>query len=297
MAVSASDVTLTVTQQLEKSLSRSALTLFQAVHTVAVEAAEARGYSSGVSEVALFCPVEAVALALGCHRATVYRALPELRAAGLLDVRGHFCTHRGRTRADGAVWAVRLRPVGGRAARVPYDALKRSYRNLSGDVEAGRTVWAAMRQSKLQPKKPGVDLSHVRRFALSEPHKAPVTVDCRMAGRRSLEAVLDVPMVERGERSAAVTLAAEALATALRDRGSTDFYRRLMWALLRRRDATGDTAPFHVVYEQARRAAAESAEGYGRKPGALLVSRLKRARWYEEAMNAPPSRVGSAVEA
>jgi hypothetical protein len=109
-----------------------------------------------------------------------------------------------------------------------------------------------------------------------------------MTGRRSLEAVLDVPHVERSERSAAVTLAAEALATALRDRGSTDFYRRLMWALLRRRDATGDAAPFATVYEQARRAAAESAEGYGRKPGALLVSRLKRAGWWREVMAAPP---------
>jgi hypothetical protein len=106
--------------------------------------------------------------------------------------------------------------------------------------------------------------------------------------------VLDVPHVDRGERSAAVNLAAEALAAALRDRGALNFYRRLVWQLLRRRDATGDEAPFAMVYEQARRAAAESGEGFGRRPGAVLVSRLKRARWWDEVWDAPPSRVASA---
>jgi hypothetical protein len=287
-AESAADVTQTVTENLP-FLSSTALSLFRALHTVAVEAAAARAYHPGVSEVSLFCPLEAVALALGCHRATVYRALPELRAAGLLDVRGHFCTHRGRTRADGSVWAVRLRPVGGRAARVGYGDLKRSYRNLSGDVEAGRTVWA-MRQSK-NPAKGQVDLELIRRWALPPTDKTPVISDCRTAARRDLEAVLDVPHAGREARSAAVSLAAEALAAALRDRAGVMFYRRLLWQLLRRSDATG-AAPFGVVYEQARRAAADVSEGYGRRPGALFVSRLKRAGWWSEVMTAPPARVG-----
>jgi hypothetical protein len=233
-----------------------------------------------------------VALALGMHRSTVYRALPELRAAGLLDVRGHFCTHRGRTRADGAVWSVRLRPVGGRAARVGYSDLKRQYRDLGGDIAAGRTVWAEMRQSENNPSRE-VNLSYVRRWALSPTNSNPVTVDCRTAPRRSLEAVLDAPHVERGDRARVVSLAAEALAAALRDRAGVNFYRRLIWQLLRRFDATG-ADHFGMVYEQARRAAAEAGEGYGRKPGALFVSRLKRAGWYEAVMNAPPSRVGTA---
>lgn len=62
---SAADVTQTVTQSLEGDLSSTALTLFRALHTVAVEACAARGFHPGVSEVALFCPVEAVPLALG----------------------------------------------------------------------------------------------------------------------------------------------------------------------------------------------------------------------------------------
>jgi hypothetical protein len=293
-AESADDVTRIVTQDLEATLSSAALTLFRALHTVAVEAAAARGYAVGVSEVSLFCPVEAAALALGCHRATVYRALPELRAAGLVDVRGHFCTHRGRTRADGSVWAVRLRPVSGRRARVGYGDLKRSYRNLSGDVETGRTVWAAMRQSKDNPTNEGVNLNHIRRWALPPLSSEPPMVsafDCRTSGRRSLEAVLDVRHVEKPERSAAVSLAAEAMAAALRDRGGVMFYRRLLWQLLRRSDA-GRGDHWNAVYLAAVRAAVDSSEGFARRPGALFVSRLKGAPWWSETMNGPPVRVG-----
>ncbi len=292
-ATCADDVTRIVTQDLVGKLSSAALTLFRALHTVAVEALELRGYSPGTSEISMFCPLEAVALALGCHRATVYRALPELVEAGLVAHRAHYTTHRNRTRSDGSVWAVRLRPVGGRRARVGYGDLKRQYRNLSGDVEAGRTVWAAMRQSKDNPSR-GVDLSYIRRWSLpplsSEPPIASA-VDCRTSGRRSLEAVLDVQHVEKPERSAAVSLAAEAMAAALRDRGGVMFYRRLMWQLLRRSDA-GRGDHWQAVYLAAVRARVDAAEGFARRPGALLVSRLKRSPWFDEVMNAPPVRVG-----
>ncbi len=297
-ATCADDVTRIVTQNLVGKLSSAALTLFRALHTVAVEALELRGYSVATSEISLFCPLEAVALALGCHRSTVYRVLPELRAAGLVDVRGHFCTHRGRTRADGSVWAVRLRPVSGRRARVGYGDLKRSYRNLSGDVETGRTVWADMRavrlirQSKDNPSR-GVDLSYIRRWALSPLSSEPPvrSSDCRTAPRRSLEAVLDVPHAGREARSAAVSLAAEAMAAALRDRGGVMFYRRLLWQLLRRSDA-GRGDHWQSVYLAAVRASVDSHEGFARRPGALFVSRLKGAPWWSEVWDAPPTRVG-----
>jgi DNA-binding transcriptional ArsR family regulator len=258
--------------------------------------AAARGHVPTVSQVSLFCPVEAVALALGVHRCTVYRAVAELRAAGLVDVRGHFCTHRGRTRADGAVWAVRLRPVGGRAARVGYSDLKRQYRDLGGDIAAGRTVWAEMRQSKEQPSRAGVNLNQIRRWSLSPTPQVPVKVDCRMASRRSLEALLDVRHAPREARGAAVDLAAQALAQALSDRGSTDFYRKLLHAVLRRLDATGEDHSYSV-YLAAQRAAVDVQEGFARRPGALFTSRLKRASWFDEVMRGPPTRVGGPVEA
>jgi hypothetical protein len=290
-ATCAEDVTLSVTHNLEKTLSSTALMLFRALHNVAVEVAAARGYHPNTSQVSYFAPLEAVALALGCHRSTVYRALPELRAAGLVDHRGHFTTYRSRTRADGSVWAVRLRPVGGCRARLSYGDLKRQYRDLGGDVEAGRTVWSTMRQSKELPKKAGVDFGLIRRWALPPTDKTPVTSDCRTASRRDLEAVLDVQHAPREARGAAVDLGAQALAAALRDRGGVNFYRRLMWALLRRSDA-GGSAPFDAVYLAAQRAAVDAAEGFARRPGALFTSRLKAAAWWGEVMRGPPVRVG-----
>jgi DNA-binding transcriptional ArsR family regulator len=292
----AEDVSRIVTHNLEKTLSSTALLLFRVLHQIAVEVAAARGYSPSTSQVSFFCPVEALGLALGVHRCTVYRALGELRAAGLVDQRGHYCTHRGRTRSDGSVWCVRLRPVGGCRARLGYSDLKRQYRDLGGDVEAGNTVWQAMQQSKNNPEKAGVDFELIRRWALSPTQRDPVTVDCRTAPRRDLEAVLDVQHAPREARGAAVDLAAQALSAALRDRGGVGFYRRLLWQLLRRSDATGE-AHWFTVYEQARRAAADSAEGFARRPGALFTARLKRAAWFDEVMRAPPVRVGGPLTA
>ncbi len=60
----AADVTHVITQNLD-FLSPTALILFRSLHEVAVEASAARAYHPGVLEVTLFCPVEAVALALG----------------------------------------------------------------------------------------------------------------------------------------------------------------------------------------------------------------------------------------
>lgn len=290
----AATVTLNVTHDLETRLSSMSLTLFRALHTMAVEEAAKRGYAPGVSEVVFFCPVEAVALAIGCHRATIYRALPELVEAGLVDYRAHRTTgyrRKGKeagtrgTMADGTVWSVRLRPVGNRKARVGYHDLKAKYRDLTGDIKAGRTVWAMMRQSKTQDKKPGVDLSYIRRWSLSPTQQTPVTVDCRTTARPDLEAVFGVPHADRSERSKVVSLAAEALATALRDRDGTNFYRRLLWQLLRRFDATG-ADHFQAVYLAAVRASVDSQEGFARNPGGLFVSRLKTAPWWDELARA-----------
>jgi hypothetical protein len=288
----AADVTRTLTYNLD-FLSQTALTLFRALHTVAVEVAAARGYHFNTSQVSFFAPLEAVALALGCHRSTIYRALAELRAAGLVDQRGHFTTHRGRTRSDGSVWAVRLRPVGGCRARLGYSDLKRQYRNLGADVEAGNTVWQLMQQSRNNPEKAGVDFELIRRWALpSQDLKSPIGFDCCTASRRDLEAVLDVQHAPREARGAAVDLAAQALAAALRDRGGVNFYRRLLWQLLRVSDRHGGDY-WHQVYEQARRASVDASEGFARRPGALFISRLKGAPWWDNVIRQPPTRVGT----
>jgi hypothetical protein len=68
------------------------------------------------------------------------------------------------------------------------------------------------------------------------------------------------------------------------------FYRWLLWQLLRL-EAAGQAAPWHMVYEQARRARVDAAEGFARRPGALFVSRLKASPWWDEVVRAS-GRVG-----
>jgi hypothetical protein len=87
-----------------------------------------------------------------------------------------------------------------------------------------------------------------------------------------------------------VELGAQALTQALADRDGVDFYRKLLWQLLRRFDATGDDYTYQV-YLAAQRARTDNLEGFARKPGAVFVSRLKRAPWWSEVMRGPPVRV------
>jgi hypothetical protein len=295
----AADVTRISVEPL-KNLSSTALLLYQALRETAVRTGAARGYVGSVTHVTVHLPLEVVALALGRHRVTIWRTLPKLRALGLVDARPHKCSSAGQTRNDGTLWCVRLNPDEGVPARLTYDDLKHDgWRDLDRDRRRGRTAFRAVRehrekrvqQSEDFPKG-AFDLELLLSWSLPPgTEQNPVTPDCCTAPRRDLEAVLDVQYAPREARGAAVSLAAEALSAALRDRGGAGFYQLLLWQLLRRHDATGG-APWYAVYEQARRARVDAAEGFARKPGALFVSRLKGAPWWAEVWAAPPVRVG-----
>jgi hypothetical protein len=298
-AICAADVTRTLTQNLSVVVPDGPLTLYRALHEVSLEAAEQRGYVAATTSVTVFCPVEAVAAACGVHRVTVWRWAAVLKGLGLIDARPLKGTLRGATRNSGTLWAVRLRPGGGRAAKVTHDDLKHRWRDLDADVRRGRTVYRQLRADDATIKGPlegSVDLELIRAWALSPTRSTPVISDSCTRARVSLEAVLDVPHAQRGERNRVVELAAEALAQALADRRGVNFYRRLVWQLLRRADAGGGEH-WHAVYEQARRAAVDAAEGFARRPGALFVSRLKGAPWWDEVMRGPPVRVGGPLKA
>jgi hypothetical protein len=107
-----------------------------------------------------------------------------------------------------------------------------------------------------------------------------------------LETLLDVTAVPKPERNKLVELAAQALAQALSDSGSVNWYQKLLWQLLRRFDATGDDYTYQV-YLMATRARTDSLEGFARRAGALFCSRLKQADFYDWIMGAPPNRVGT----
>ncbi len=208
-----------------ETLSDKAQTLYLGVREVAQRVAGQRGYCKAVSQVNFFCPGELVADALCMARSTLYLKLEELKAAELVEARAHYVTYKGRTRADGMVWAIKMYPERPGAIKVPYDALKKLYRCLSADVENGRTAWKQTRcraqganvgQSKEQPTKQ-VQLQKILTWALppfstQNPVKG-LTVRC------DLEGMLDLPYVDKQKRATAVDGAARALCASLGDAG------------------------------------------------------------------------------
>ncbi len=281
-----------------ETLSDKAKALYLGVREVAQTVAGQRGYCAAVSQVHFFCPGEVAADALCMARSTLYLKLEELKAAELVEARAHYVTYKGRTRADGMVWAIKMYPERSGKVKVPYDALKKSYRCLSADVENGRTAWKQTRcraegvgigQSKEEPTKQ-VQLQKILAWALPPSStQNPVT---GLTVRCDLEEMLDLPYVDKQERATAVDGAARALCASLGDAGGLMFYRWLLWRLLRLSDQhRGDY--WYYVYEQARRARTDASEGFARRPGALFVSRLKATLWWDEVIRQPPTRVGA----
>ncbi len=281
----AQQLTHTLTLNLSSSLSRTPLLLYQALHTVAVEVARVRGYYPKTSQVSFHIPAEIVATALSIHRSTLYEHLPQLKALGLVDARAHRTTHRGRTVADGTVWSVKLNPQRGKSARVSYQDLKHKWRDLGADIERGRTAWRQIRQSSTQKGKP-VNYQLLLDWAL--PHQDSKTPLSMTVGF-GLEGVLDVPYAARSERGQMVDGAARAMAHHLGDE-SVNFYRWLLWQLLRVHDRGQDY--FGSVYQMLLRAGVDHQEGFARSAGALFVSRLKQWEVWEQLKSTPPYAVG-----
>ncbi len=286
-ASNALEVAREVSQRVPETLSPAAKIIYTALVATSVEVMKERGYSPNVTEVVFFAPAESVCLSVGIHPATLYRKLPELKAHGLVECTGHFCTHNGKTRMDGSLWSVRLTPTWGSAARVGYDYLKKSYRCLGDDIEAGNTAYNQMRESYPTRNKNQVNISHILRWALSRPNKNPVTIDPRISRRADLERLFDVPQVNRQERPNVVYEAAVAVSQALGDSDSQRFYMAVLWSLLKLRDrGAGDY--FGQLHMMICRARADHEERFAKRAGALLVSRLKKAPWWDEVMNGPP---------
>lgn len=274
------------------SLSHTAQRLYDALRSAGEVVRDHRGYHPGVTVVTFFCPVDAVAMAIGVSRQTVYNRMPELVAAGLVHQRAHYCTHQGQTKSDGSLWAVRLNPGESVApVRVEFDWMKGHYRNLGADIASGRTAWSAL-QSYSRKDKSEIDLNPILAFSIFSLEE-PINSDCKAYGRFDLEALLDVTYADDDARNEAVDLAARALAAELgASSSSLNMWRWLVWSLLRLEKA-GQGSYWYQVYLMAQRAGVDRREGSCTNPGGLFVSRLKASRIWEELRAAPLMRIGT----
>ncbi len=265
-----------------ETLSDTARKIYTALVATGLEVALEREYSPKVTQVVFFACAESVALACGVHPSTLYRKLPELQEAGLVASTGHYCTHNGQTRLDGTVWAVRVTPGRGRKVKIGFDWLKRSYRCLGADIDAGRTAWLQMRESNSTRDKSAINLSHIRCWTLSRPSKTPVTVDSRTV---DLASILDVPAVSKQSRPEKIFEAAKAISAVLNDNGSHRFYMAVLWGLTKLRDrGAGDY--FGTLHLMISRCSADVLEGFAREGngGRLFVSRLRQSKLYDEIL-------------
>ena len=238
-------------------------------------------------------PAEVVAFALDIHRSTLYRHLPRLLEVGVVDYRAHRTTYNGRTVADGTVWSVKVNPSSSSPARVRLEDLQHQWRDLGADVERGRTAYQLMRQS-ISKESSESALEIVLCWSLPpQDLEGPLPVTVAPGSSTGVEVVLDVPFAPLEERGGMVDLAARSVAAHLAD-DSINFYRWLLWQLLRLRDRGQDY--FEVVHLMVRRAGVDRAEGFARSAGALLVSRLKRWDVWELIRTVPPYRVGVSPE-
>jgi hypothetical protein len=289
-SISAAEI---LTSKVPKILSSKAKLLYKALVLTAVETARGRGYSPSVTHVSLHLPLIILADVCGMHRVTAWRHLPALRELGVLDFVSHKGTLRGETRNTGTLFEVRLNPSAGTKARLSYHEKKHKWRDLDKDVRRKRTAFRMLKARDATVSEPStteLDVSRLLAWTLPPHTTSPrlATDGCKV----SLEAILDVRHARKEERNQMVELAAVAMTQALADSGSVSWYQKLLWQLLRRFDATGDDYSYQV-YLMAVRARTDNLEGFARHPGALFISRLKQADFYDWIMGAPPNRVGT----
>ncbi len=284
-----------LSEQLPKTLSDSALTLYTALTATGVETARQRGYSPRTTHVVVFLPLEVLAFVCRMHRVTAWRNLKPLKELGVIDYRPLKSTLRGETVNAGCLFQVRLNPSTGSRARLGYDDLKHEWRNLQRDVYRRNTAHRQLNELMQQSEKNStdeLDIQPLLHWSLPPQHsKAPLGSDGCTRRKVDLERVLDLTTAPRDDRNKMVDMAAQALAQALADRHSVSWYQRLLWQLLRRFDSTGEDYSY-PVYLAAQRALTDRSEGFARKAGALFQARLRQADWFGETMAAPPTRVG-----
>jgi hypothetical protein len=274
-----------------KTLSDTAKRVYRALLIPAIENARERGYVNP-SRVTFHCPAEIISTALGISRMSLWRAVQVLRDAGLVDARAQkarLACRGGQVRNTGSVWQVRL--FGNKRCKLSYEELKHSWRpGFNDEVQQGRGSHAAVKaarerrvtyKSTLQE----LDLDLLLKHAVdSKKHLAPVdSLVCNKPKNAVLEVLLDVSSGRRGKDTVQkVDTAAQALATALADHSSVNFYRRLVWRALRASQRGLDVFP--MVYQMAVRARVDVQENFSRRGGAVFCSRLKDTAFWDEIM-------------
>ena len=302
-------------KQIEPSLTPSAFKLYSLLQDVALAIATHRGYrgvvSGALKSLTFFCPKEVIARVLDLDPRTVYRAAQLLNEKNLLDNRVIKATLKGEKRNAGTLWKVKLNPIEESVPKFDAEELSHSWRDMDKDAKEGRYAMLKKEkeeENKTPSKDPMSDINkpintlskrnrvlewalppinnEINSLSISDILENPATTELT-AGLTSILDVDAAPFDDFEARQQAVNIAAHNLSLILSDSHSLNYWRSLLWQLLR----CGDLAQgnyFYELYEQARTVEYDSKSEAMKRPAAVLIARLKSKPWYEHVMRDVP---------
>jgi Fe2+ or Zn2+ uptake regulation protein len=251
--------------------------------------------------------MELVGYCLGIKSSsTLYSYLHALKNLGLIDFKGHVTTVSlkgadGETyeanRCDGALLCVRL--DGFKKAQLSRFDFQETLRDLQADMRRGHTAYRLLQQfEESKTLEEEVDITPLIFWSLNSSNLfSPLKPDSSgFAGLLEQDyptGILD--LANSKDRNHDVNLTAHAIARYLGDASSLNFYRLLLWQLLRAKDRGWDF--FGTVYHAVVRVMADKRERFARQPGALLVARLKVSAYWDELWRDQNQWVGRPVVA
>ena len=285
--------------------------------TFVMAVAVRRGYRNACT-IAVHTVMELVGACLGIKSSsTLYSYLHDLKKLGLIDFKGHVTTvtlasSTGGTfeanRCDGVLLCVRL--GGCKSARLRHYDYQDTPRDLQVDIRRGHTVYRLLKripkpilddakcqvEESRQALEDVVDIKTLVLWALNpsllfNPLETDSSTFVAFTGSNYPSELFYLP--SSSDRNHDVDKVARSVGRCLGDLPSLDFYRRLLWQLLRAKDRGWDF--FGYVYHAIVRVMADNHERFARKPGALLVARLKTSSCWNELWRDQQQWVGRAV--
>lgn len=134
-----------------RRLSLGAYRLWVVLHALALYAADIRGHAVLPTSLAFHLPAVIVAALSGYSERHLYRLADELRAAGLIDERGHVAQVGKVRRYSGTLWKISMKPDA-EAPRLRYYDFQQDWRpDFAADYHSEKGAWRQVQEAMSEP--------------------------------------------------------------------------------------------------------------------------------------------------
>ncbi len=264
------------------TLTTGAMRLHDIVHDLALHILALRAHEALPDALTFHLPAVILAAAVGYSERHLYRLADELRAAGLIDERGHVSQVGKLRRYDGTLWNVALKHSV--RARLRWYDFRENWRpdfaeDYHGEKGAFREVQEVMSQPlTCEGKQARLQALAQTWAAATRTPKKPAKGGSDMRPSAALSSVVhSLPgliHLHPRQRHREVSRLAADLAHALNEPGRLKQWAKAIYAALQ---AENELRPslHHFASQVARLAADIAEEAPWRKPGAVLAARLR----------------------